>query len=61
MWRCYNLYFKIFTTSYENLVTQSKFALCFFCFHGQEQRLDAFGDWLEEQELPEELRPRTEA
>ncbi|CAM9706513.1 unnamed protein product [Ectocarpus sp. 4 AP-2014] len=25
------------------------------------QRLDAFGDWLEEQELPEELRPRTEA
>lgn len=26
----------------------------------QAQRLDAFGDWLEEQELPEELRPRTE-
>eukprot|EP00904_Undaria_pinnatifida_P008751 jgi/Undpi1/5005/HiC_scaffold_19.g08357.m1 len=25
------------------------------------ERLDAFGDWLEEQELPEELRPRTEA
>ena len=27
----------------------------------QAERLDAFGDWLEEQELPEELRPRTEA
>ncbi|CAM9866133.1 unnamed protein product [Choristocarpus tenellus] len=24
------------------------------------QRLDAFGDWLDDQELPEELRLRTE-
>lgn len=31
------------------------------CFGSQAERLDAFGDWLEEQELPEELRPRTEA